>query len=44
MRDTINKATFPLPCLRQARLELVEGFNNGLQFARLTYWIKRLLA
>ena len=33
MGNAIHKATFPLPCLRQACLQLVEGLNNRLQFA-----------
>ena len=44
MGDAVNEATFPLPCLRQAGLQLVEGLNNRLQFLRLTVRIQSPLA
>ena len=44
MGGAVNEATFPLPCLRQACLQLIEGLNNRLQFPRLTNRIQSPLA
>ena len=44
MGNAINEATFPLPSLCQASLELVEGLNNRLQFPRLPNRIQSPLA